>query len=416
MKKFYTLLAAAAVTVGAFAAAPRFVVENNAAPATLTTKAAKAEVRNIEVAVGNHKVVKSAVKAPIGGGPSIDKLEGEYGQYYYNMVQGDNAGNQGPYIAAIVEGDAANTLDVYGFFLGATRDGYQNKVTGTYDQAKGVLTIKNGTSIGTVQFSDGPAELYIYLQDWDTYKILDKDIEFKYTPATHSLNFEAANDGQSFTENLIICTNANASVGQAIKTGMAFPVTMNLFAVNGTMSLTFNTSNGASPSQSLVYYEAFDNSLFVSNIQGLGYDVMVEMTVDKAAKTASLIDQSLTLDLGGDFGERTCYFGVAQGQSLYTNVTFAGQTTNDESGVSTVLSTPKYLLIDDEGVGFNVSNATIELFDVALFDATAIENVTVDFDENAPVEYFNLQGVRVENPANGLYIKRQGNKVAKVIL
>ncbi len=69
-----------------------------------------------------------------------------------------------------------------------------------------------------------------------------------------------------------------------------------------------------------------------------------------------------------------------------------------------------------KGVGFNVSNATIELFDVALFDATAIENVTVDFDENAPVEYFNLQGVRVENPANGLYIKRQGNKVAKVIL
>ena len=197
---------------------------------------------------------------------------------------------------------------------------------------------------------------------------------------------------------------------------MAFPVTMNLFAVNGTMSLTYNTSNGASDSQSLVYYEAFDNSLFVSNIQGLGYDVMVEMTVDKAAKTASLIDQSLTLDLGGNFGERTCYFGVAQGQSLYTNVTFAGQTTNDESGVSTVLSTPKYLLIDDEGVGFNVSNATIELFDVALFDATAIENVTVDFDENAPVEYFNLQGVRVENPANGLYIKRQGNKVAKVIL
>lgn len=37
-------------------------------------------------------------------------------------------------------------------------------------------------------------------------------------------------------------------------------------------------------------------------------------------------------------------------------------------------------------------------------------------DENAPVEYFNLQGVRVENPANGLFIRRQGNKVTKVIL
>ena len=37
-------------------------------------------------------------------------------------------------------------------------------------------------------------------------------------------------------------------------------------------------------------------------------------------------------------------------------------------------------------------------------------------DENAPVEYYNLQGVRVANPENGLYIKRQGNKVEKVIL
>ena len=39
---------------------------------------------------------------------------------------------------------------------------------------------------------------------------------------------------------------------------------------------------------------------------------------------------------------------------------------------------------------------------------------TIAAEENAPVEYFNLQGVRVANPANGLYIKRQGNKVEKV--
>ena len=42
--------------------------------------------------------------------------------------------------------------------------------------------------------------------------------------------------------------------------------------------------------------------------------------------------------------------------------------------------------------------------------AIAIEN-----DANAPVEYFNLQGVRVDNPAKGLYIMRQGSKVVKVV-
>ncbi|MDE6555836.1 MAG: DUF5123 domain-containing protein [Duncaniella sp.] len=40
----------------------------------------------------------------------------------------------------------------------------------------------------------------------------------------------------------------------------------------------------------------------------------------------------------------------------------------------------------------------------------------LEFDENAPVEYFNLQGIRVENPAAGIYIRRQGNKVTKVMI
>ena len=40
----------------------------------------------------------------------------------------------------------------------------------------------------------------------------------------------------------------------------------------------------------------------------------------------------------------------------------------------------------------------------------------IEAAENAPVEYFNLQGVRVANPENGLYIRRQGNKVTKVIV
>ena len=37
-------------------------------------------------------------------------------------------------------------------------------------------------------------------------------------------------------------------------------------------------------------------------------------------------------------------------------------------------------------------------------------------DENAPVEYYNLQGVKVANPENGLFIKRQGSKTTKVVL
>ena len=46
---------------------------------------------------------------------------------------------------------------------------------------------------------------------------------------------------------------------------------------------------------------------------------------------------------------------------------------------------------------------------------TAINDINVD-NVDAPVEYYNLQGVRVYNPENGLYIRRQGNTVTKVLV
>ncbi|MDE5785878.1 MAG: hypothetical protein K2H98_05030 [Duncaniella sp.] len=45
---------------------------------------------------------------------------------------------------------------------------------------------------------------------------------------------------------------------------------------------------------------------------------------------------------------------------------------------------------------------------------TGIENVAVD--AAGQVEYFNLQGIRVANPENGVFIRRQGNDVKKVVL
>ena len=45
---------------------------------------------------------------------------------------------------------------------------------------------------------------------------------------------------------------------------------------------------------------------------------------------------------------------------------------------------------------------------------TGVDDVTVDC--NQPVEYYNLQGIRVAEPDNGLYIVRQGNKVTKMTI
>ncbi len=45
---------------------------------------------------------------------------------------------------------------------------------------------------------------------------------------------------------------------------------------------------------------------------------------------------------------------------------------------------------------------------------TGVEDVVIE--ENIPAVYYNLQGVEVANPQNGLYIVKRGNKVCKVAL
>lgn len=47
---------------------------------------------------------------------------------------------------------------------------------------------------------------------------------------------------------------------------------------------------------------------------------------------------------------------------------------------------------------------------------SGVEAVEANVDANAPVVYYNLQGQRVANPENGLYIRVQGNKVEKVAI
>ncbi|MDE6399344.1 MAG: hypothetical protein K2L68_00595, partial [Muribaculaceae bacterium] len=51
----------------------------------------------------------------------------------------------------------------------------------------------------------------------------------------------------------------------------------------------------------------------------------------------------------------------------------------------------------------------LEKFD----ESAAVEGVEVD--ENAPEVYYNLQGVRVSEPANGIFIVKKGNKATKQI-
>ncbi len=54
-----------------------------------------------------------------------------------------------------------------------------------------------------------------------------------------------------------------------------------------------------------------------------------------------------------------------------------------------------------------------DLMDV-YFDPAGVTDI--EDDSAAPVEYYDLRGIRVANPAAGIYLRRQGTKVTKVLV
>lgn len=62
------------------------------------------------------------------------------------------------------------------------------------------------------------------------------------------------------------------------------------------------------------------------------------------------------------------------------------------------------------------SNQTLRVLEIGNGVETGIQEVVEQEDTNIEPEYFTLQGVKVNNPSNGIYIKRIGNHVSKVVI
>lgn len=86
----------------------------------------------------------------------------------------------------------------------------------------------------------------------------------------------------------------------------------------------------------------------------------------------------------------------------------AGVYTAPEGGIESVIFTTP-------SSGITVASLTSIMVE-CVDNMSAIAAVGAD-DTEAPVEYYNLQGIRVSEPAQGgIYIRKQGNKVEKVII
>lgn len=98
----------------------------------------------------------------------------------------------------------------------------------------------------------------------------------------------------------------------------------------------------------------------------------------------------------------------------------AGQEYDYHYNMKILASTPLGDINNLNGVVYLINKSTGMVENACMVTSAqiaGIEGVEADsvVDPNAPVEYFNLQGIRIAEPTQGLYIRRQGSK-AQVVL
>lgn len=126
-----------------------------------------------------------------------------------------------------------------------------------------------------------------------------------------------------------------------------------------------------------------------------------------------VLDKPLRYD-GGNLLVTT-FSDVTNGNEAMAMVTYAMRT---DKYTTMAMGSDKESFLDcyDTGQMYDYQGPN-KYLPVVKFECTAAAGITsVDADTAAPAQYFNLQGVAVDNPTSGLYIRRSGDKATKVIV
>lgn len=105
---------------------------------------------------------------------------------------------------------------------------------------------------------------------------------------------------------------------------------------------------------------------------------------------------------------------VSSAQCLLTTIPMADFSAD---GTKSGICTGDVLLANtDDMMGVYFITSTYLNFGGVAFPALKSAISEINTDCQAPVEYYNLQGVRIASPQSGLYIRRQGDKAEKVFV
>lgn len=152
------------------------------------------------------------------------------------------------------------------------------------------------------------------------------------------------------------------------------------------------------------FYE-FEGMLIEDHGDGNGYFVLSDWCKGSSEAPAARVVAAGDADLTAEV--------AANGHAYTKNSAVLLKNTYGKDALVTVTPNRYYNITLKMNENGTVNSLDAE--DVTDTITTGVESVEVE-DANAAVEYYNMQGVRVANPENGMYIRRKGNTVTKVFV
>ena len=405
MKKIFTLSLAAAAVVGA-SASPLSV--KNAPQIKLT------ESKN-QLAATSLKTMSVASRA-VETAPEL--TGGEYvAQFAMDFSDGFSSAN--PRTAKITRDGEGYVLDLglNGLFTDLTvNDVKLEKVA--YEGNDGTTTYfwgipKNQVVMNQVELTDG-SKVDVYIGGYAIYDMNQSTGAYEYIGNSSNLTpmFECSANGDFLEFVQFGWQNTTAPVSgiwfAADIQGKTYDIGLDVMA-------PVYYQNNASYSTTMVGEEGDED------VSGECYVLPVEYNIGNGYATYGVVDCGGAIISIVDGKDATCYPNVAlyyAGSAIYwgdaqnSSDNFAAAGSFAENGDTKTISYNdlSWLLGNGQELGY-FTNTTIT------FGGTgAINDVAVD-NNNAPVEYFNLQGVRVNEPVAGqIVIRRQGNEVSKLLV
>lgn len=270
--------------------------------------------------------------------------------------------------------------------------------------------------------------------------------------ANRNLHWASSVDAEGYYENifcLVPCDQVENGTWQGSSYGMAYVIDMNM--ANADMQyiqIGQDQSVDNNWETNYLYTEKVGETLVVRNFWGFGYEYPVAFQLQQATQAdkdemgnqnfegAAIASNQIVAEIPtttateplylshftlNEAGEEVTEFSAEVAMAILKSQQQASDGTNMDIWViqgSNLAPMPADGSIMSSGSSVLAYSVTgIFLSENPFGENAGIKDIAVENNANGPVEYYNLQGVKVNSPAaGGIYILRQGNKAQKVLV